>query len=151
MEFDAINDLFNQIDTDRPFLASFLQAIEDLDAVESLPSPILFHDQRKGILCSFARGKSFMATEAFPPSPDRIFILSQPGIDDFALGMTTKGTFHGLRYLCRVSGLKFHFRHQAILCRFEPLRSNLKSIFFRLNFSILIPDSFNIAFANASA
>jgi hypothetical protein len=94
MELDAINDLFNHIDTDRPLLTSFFQAIEDFEAIERLPSGILLHDQGESILCPLARGKSFMATEAFPPTPNGIFILSQAGINDFTLGLATERTFH---------------------------------------------------------
>jgi len=34
MEFDAVDDLFNDVETDRPFLARLLQAIKDLEAIE---------------------------------------------------------------------------------------------------------------------
>jgi hypothetical protein len=94
MELDAINDLFNHIDTDRPLLASFFQTIEDFKPIERFSSPIFLHDQWKGILCPLGGSKSLMAAKAFPSTPDGIFILSQSGIDDFTLGMTTEGTFH---------------------------------------------------------
>jgi hypothetical protein len=94
MELDAIDNLFNHIDTDRSLLASSFQTIEDFQAIERLPSGILLHNQWEGILCPFARSKSFMAAKAFPSTPNGVFILSQAGIDNLALEMTTEGTFH---------------------------------------------------------
>jgi hypothetical protein len=97
MELDAIHDLFNHVDTDRPLLTGSFQAIEDFKSIEWLSSAILLHDQWKGILCPLAGSESFMASKAFSSAPNSIFILSQPGIDDFALGMTTERTFHFIR------------------------------------------------------
>jgi hypothetical protein len=94
MEFDAIKDLFNHVDTDRPLLTRSFQAIEDFQAIERFSSTIFLHDQWKGILGPLAGSKSFMAAKAFPSTPNGVFIFSQPGIDDFTLGMATEGTFH---------------------------------------------------------
>jgi hypothetical protein len=60
MEFDAIDNFFDQIDTDRPFFTGFFQAIEDFKAIERLPSPVLLHHQWEGIFGSLAGGKSLM-------------------------------------------------------------------------------------------
>ncbi len=97
MELDAIHDLFNHVDADGPLLTCSLQAIEDFEAVEWLSSRVFLDDQWERILCPFACRKSFTATETFPSAPNGLFILSQTGIDDFALGMATKGAFHSVR------------------------------------------------------
>jgi len=97
MELDAINNLFNHVDADRPLLTGSFQAIKDFEAVERLSSGILLHNQREGVLCPLARSKSFMATKTFPSTANGVFILSQAGIDNFTLGMATKGTFHWVR------------------------------------------------------
>jgi hypothetical protein len=94
MELDAINNLFNHVDTDRSLLARSFQTVEDFQAVERFPSGILLHNQWEGILCPFARSKSFMAAKAFPSTPNGVFIFSQAGIDDLTLEMTTERTFH---------------------------------------------------------
>ena len=96
IEFDTVGDLFDDIDADRPLLAGFLQTIEDLGTIEGLSPPIFFDDRRQGILCPLTRSKSLLATEAFPPSPDRLLVLAFAGIDDFALRMITERTFHVL-------------------------------------------------------
>ena len=94
MELDAVNNLFNHVDADRPLLTGPFQAIKDFEAIEWLSSGILLDNQREGVLCPFARSKSFMATKTFPSTPNGVFILSQAGIDDFTLRVATKGAFH---------------------------------------------------------
>jgi hypothetical protein len=99
MELDAVDDLLDQVDTDRPFLTCLFQAVEYFKTVESFSPPIFLHHQRKGILCSLARRKSFMAPEAFSPSSNGILILSQTGIDHFTFGMITERAFHNFKSL----------------------------------------------------
>ena len=77
-----------------------------------------------------------MAAETFPPPPNGILILSQTGIDHFALGMITERTFHFVRLW------KVKVRVVFLISTFYLLPSTL---LFLLNFSILIPDSFNIS------
>src|SRR4030042_1569738 len=97
MEFDAIDNLFNHVNTDGPLLAGLFQAVEDLKAIKRFSSAIPLHDQWKGILCPLAGGKSFMAAETFPPSSDAVFIFSQPGIDHFTLEVIAKRAFPFIR------------------------------------------------------
>ena len=94
MQLDAVHDLFDHVDADRPLLTGSSQAIENLETVEGLSSSILLHNQGEGVLCPLARGKPFMAAEALPSTPNGVLVLSQAGVDDFTLGMATKGTFH---------------------------------------------------------
>jgi len=102
MELDAIDDFLDQVNTDRPLLTGFFQAIENLKSIKNFSPPVFLHHQRKGILCPLAGGESLMAAETLPPSPDGILILSQTGIHHFTLRMITKRTFHLLNV---VSGM----------------------------------------------
>ena len=97
MEFDAVDDLFNQIDTNGPLLTGFFQTVKDFKTIENLSPPILLHDQGKSILCPLARRKSFMAAETLPSPPNGVFLLTQTGIDHFTLGMIAERTFHFTR------------------------------------------------------
>jgi hypothetical protein len=97
MEFDAIDNLFNHVNTDGPLLAGLFQAVKDLKAIKRFSSVIPLHDQWKGILCPLAGGKSFMAAETFPSSSNAVFIFSQSGINHFTLEMITKRAFHMIR------------------------------------------------------
>jgi len=118
MEFNAIDDFLDQIDTDGSFLTGFLQAIEDLKPIKSFSPPVFLHDQWKGILCPLAGGKSLMAAETFPPPPNGILILSQTGIYHFTLGMIAKRTFH---FLNVVSGMwKVDFYIDSLPSTFYP-------------------------------
>jgi hypothetical protein len=94
MEFDAVDNLFNHVDADGSLLASPFQPVEDFQAIKRFPSGIFLHDQWEGILCPFARSKSFVTAKAFPSTPNGVFFLPQAGIDDLALEMTTERTFH---------------------------------------------------------
>jgi hypothetical protein len=94
MELDTIDDLFNHVDTNGSLLTGFFQTVEDLKAIKNFSPPVFLHDQRKGILCPLAGGKSFMAAETFPSPPNSVFILSQSGINYFTFGMITERTFH---------------------------------------------------------
>jgi hypothetical protein len=107
VEFDAVNNLLDQIDTDGPFLAGFFQAIENFKTVENFSPSVFLHDRWKGILCPLAGGKSFMTAEAFPPPPNGILILSQTGIDYLTLGMITERTFHRASPLSKILSVRF--------------------------------------------
>ena len=128
MELDAVYDLLNQVDADRPLLAGPLETIEDLNAIESLSSPILLDDQRQGILCPLAGRKSLLATQTFPPPADRLFILAKAGIDHFTLRVTAERTFHNdstaesRRWIVDFFSLlsTFHFRLSVEPLHFNP-------------------------------
>ena len=94
IEFDPVDDLFNDVDTDRPLFARLLQTIEDLEAIEGFPSTVLLDHGRESLLSPLARGKPLLAAEAFSPSPDRLFVLALPGIDDLAFTVMTEWAFH---------------------------------------------------------
>jgi hypothetical protein len=126
MEFEAINDLFNHVDTDGPLLAGFFQSVEDFKAIKRLSSPVLLHDQWKGILCPLAGGKSFMAAETFPSPPNGVFIFSQAGIDHFTLRMITKRAFH--RALPPIPNFRLKvscFWLNTLIFNFKPQTLNL--------------------------
>ena len=96
MEFDAVDDLLNHIDADRPLFTRLLQSVKDLEAVEGLSPPVLFDHRREGLFGPLTRRKPFMAPEAFPPATDGLLFLALAGIDHFAFRMITEGAFHGL-------------------------------------------------------
>jgi hypothetical protein len=75
MELDAVDNFFNQIDTNGPFLAGFFQSVKDFQAIEDFSPPVLFHNQWKGILCPLARCKSLAAPETLSSPADGVFIL----------------------------------------------------------------------------
>jgi hypothetical protein len=85
IKLDAVDDLLNQVDADRPLFTGFFQAIEDFEAIKSFSSPILLDDQWKGILCPLRGCESFLTAETFPPSTNRLLILAEAGIDHLAL------------------------------------------------------------------
>ena len=97
MEFDAIDNLFDHVNTDWPLFAGLFQAVEDFKAVERFSPAVPLHDQRKGILRPLAGGKSFMAAEAFPSPSNGVFVFSQPGIDHLTFEMTAKRALHLIR------------------------------------------------------
>jgi len=118
MELEAVHNLLKFINTNRPFLTGSLEAIEDFEAIERFSPPVLLHHQGKGILSPFACGKSFMAAETLSPPPNRIFFLSQSGIDHLTLGMIAEWTFH---FLNVVSGMwKVDFYIGSLLSTLYP-------------------------------
>ena len=94
MEFDTVDDLFNDVETDRPFLARLLQAIKDLEAIEWLSTPVFLDHGGQGLFRPLAGGEPFMASKALPPAPDRLLVFALPGIDDLAFQMVTERTLH---------------------------------------------------------
>ena len=94
VEFDAIDDLLDKVNADRPLLAGPSEAIEDLEAIEGLPPSVLLDDQGKIILWPLARGKTLLAAETFPSPADGLLVSAQAGVDHFALGVITERTFH---------------------------------------------------------
>ena len=95
MEFNAVDDLLNDIDADRSLFTRLLQSVKDLEAVEGFSPAVLFDHRREGLLGPLARRKPFMAPEAFPPATDGLLFLALAGIDHFAFRMITEGAFHG--------------------------------------------------------
>jgi len=85
VSLDAVNDLFNQVDTNRSLFTCLFQAIEDFEAVEDFSPPVFLDYHGKGFLCPLAGGKSFVAAETFPPPPDRLFVLAEAGVNHFTL------------------------------------------------------------------
>ena len=96
MEFNAVDDLLDDIDADRSLFTRLLQSVKDLEAVEGFSPAVLFDHRREGLLGPLARRKPFMAPEAFPPATDGLLFLALAGIDHFAFRMITEGAFHGL-------------------------------------------------------
>ena len=113
IKLDAVDNLLNHVDADRPLFAGLFQAIEDFDAIESLSSSILFDHQWKGILGPLACGKSLLTTETLPPPPNGLLILPEAGIDDFTLRVTAKRAFHEL--LAPFPGFEFHVQSFELL------------------------------------
>jgi hypothetical protein len=96
-KLNTVDNLLNQVDTDRPFFAGFFETIEDFEAIEYLSSPVFLDHQRKGILCPLAGSKSFLAAKTFPSPPNRLLIFTEAGIDNFTLRVITKRAFHMIR------------------------------------------------------
>jgi len=96
---NPVDALLDDIDADGSFFTGLLKAIEDFNPIKRFSSSIFLDDQRKGILCPFTRGKTFLAFEAFPPAADRLLVFSHAGINDFAFWMITERAFHLLSTL----------------------------------------------------
>ncbi len=118
MEFDAVDDFLQNVDTDRPLLTGFLQAVEDFEAIERFSPPVFLHHQWKGILRPLTGRKPFMAAEAFPPPSNRVLLLSEAGIDDFTLRMVTERTFHVFE--CSGWNVESGFYIHPLLSTFYP-------------------------------
>jgi hypothetical protein len=69
MTLDPVDDLLDDRQADRPFLARLLQALEDRRPVERLAAAVLLDDERKHLLDAFVRGVAPLAPEALAPPP----------------------------------------------------------------------------------
>jgi hypothetical protein len=96
MGLNTVDDLFKEVDTNRPLFTGFFQAVENFEAIENLSSPVFFNHERKGILCPLACGKSFMTTQTFSPPANGLLILAETGINHFTLWMIAERAFHSL-------------------------------------------------------
>lgn len=94
---NPVDAFFNHIDADGPLFTGLLQAIEDFNPVEGFSPSVFFNDQGKRILRPLACGKTLLTFEAFPPSPDRLFVFAQTGVNHLAFGMIAEGAFHLIR------------------------------------------------------
>jgi hypothetical protein len=106
MEFDAVDDLFNDIDADGSLFTGRFQAVQDLETNEGFSPAILFDNHGEGLFGPFACRKTFTAPETLPPATDRLLILALAGINDFAFRMITEWAFH-LSVCCLLLSMKF--------------------------------------------
>ena len=82
---NPVDQGFHFLNTDRTLLAGFLDPGENFLAVKLFTAPILFDQERKGLLDSFVGCEPLAAAETFAATAGTIPLLIQAGIDNFVL------------------------------------------------------------------
>ena len=106
MLLDSIDDLLNNVHTDRSLFTGLFQAIEDFEAIEELPPSVFLNHHGKGFLCPLTGRKSLLTAKAFPPSSNRFLVLAEARVHHFAFRMIAEGTFHGFPHHLERRGSK---------------------------------------------
>lgn len=92
--FDVGNGFFDDFDRDRTFLTGAQQAVEQLDAVETLASAVFLDDDQRDGLDDLIGRKAFATLRAFPATTDAFAFVSGAGVDNFAVFTAAVRAFH---------------------------------------------------------
>jgi len=94
--FDLLDDLLEPGNGDRPLFDGLEEPAEELLAVEELARAVLLNDHVRDLFDLLVRRKPAGTTEAFPAAADRKPFLALARVDDLALRVGAKRTFHGV-------------------------------------------------------
>src|SRR5688500_1748314 len=92
---DPVGDTLDRTHADRPLLARFQQARNELLPLESLPAAILLDDHIGNLIDALVAGEPSAAAEALSPSPDDLAFLAFARVDDLVAQMAAEGALHG--------------------------------------------------------
>ena len=91
---DVGDGFFDGLDRDRTFLTGAQQAVEQLDAVETLAGAVFLDDDQRDGLDDLIRGEALAALRAFTATTDAFAFVGGAGIDNFAVFTTAVRAFH---------------------------------------------------------
>ena len=92
--FDVGDGFLDDFDGDRALLTGAQQAVEQLDAIETLAGAVFFDDDQRDGLDDLVSGKALATLRAFTATTDAFAFVSGAGVDNFAVFTAAVRAFH---------------------------------------------------------
>src|SRR5262249_17423566 len=83
-------------DADRPLLARFQEAGQQLLTVEPLARAVLLHHHVRDLVDPFVAGEALAAAEALAPAANHLALLRLPRVDDLVPEVAAVRAFHAV-------------------------------------------------------